>query len=102
MTTGSNESVTETKERSMDELLNAAYSEMTEDELARVVEYKAGIAAQQAQHKELVEQQHAHQAALLEQAKAASDRAFALQDSLYQASLERLNAARGGGAVGQA
>ena len=99
---GSDESVTGIKERPIDELLSTAYADMTEDEIARVVEYKAGIAAQRAQHKELMEQQQAHQAELLEQAKAASERAFALQESLYQASLERLSTARGGGVIGQA
>ena len=102
MTTGSNESVTETEERTIDELLSMAYTEMAEDEISRVIEYKAGIAAQRQRQQELMMQQQEHQATLLEQAKAASEKAFAVQESLYQASLERLNTARGGGAVGQA
>lgn len=35
----------ETKERSMDELLNVSYSEMTNDEVERVVEYRAEVKA---------------------------------------------------------
>lgn len=102
MTTESNEIVTENEERSMDVLLNTAYADMTEGEIARVVEYKAGLKAQQADYEARRVALEQHHTELIEQAKTACDKAFEVQNALYQASLKRLNTARGGGAVGQA
>lgn len=90
------------EERPIDTLLTLKYSEMSEEEIARVIDYKAGVAAQQAEFKERQEQQERHQAELLAQAKAASDKAFEVQDALYQASLQRLSVAREGVVGGQA
>lgn len=53
MTTSTNSETTtnnEIKERSMDELLSLSYSEMTNDEIERVVEYRAEVKAKSELH----------------------------------------------------
>lgn len=53
MTTSTNSETTtsnEIKERSMDELLSLSYSKMTNDEIERVVEYKAEVKAKSELH----------------------------------------------------
>ena len=53
MTTSTNSETTtnnEIKDRSMDELLSLSYSKMTNDEIERVVEYKAEVKAKSELH----------------------------------------------------
>lgn len=88
--------------RSLDELLSLDYKDMTEDEISQVVEYKAARQAEAQALKERNEVERAASAKLLEEAQAARDRAFEMQDALYQASMARLKASMGVTADGQA
>lgn len=45
-----------TEERSLDELLLLSYSEMTEEEIERVIEYKSDIKARDTAYQELMDQ----------------------------------------------
>lgn len=48
----------EVKERSIDELIDLPYSEMTDDEIERIIQYKADIQTRDALHNETMKEIH--------------------------------------------
>ena len=86
MTTESNE----TQERSIDTLLNLSYSEMTEAEIERVVEWKASTKAKSQANQAQLEAIKAAGQQLADDAKARHEEAKATQSEFLNLSLERL------------
>lgn len=78
------------QERSLDELLRLNYSDMTDDEIDRVVEWKASIKARDTAYQQQIANQNAwnerHLAELQKQTKIAQSE----QQALLRASEERL------------
>lgn len=105
MATVSNEKVTNTQSTNVDnstgkidinKLIDKPYSEMSEEEINAVVEWKAQVKARDNQFKETLQ---AIKDAQAEQLKVMQDTAAkdaARQDAFLQASIERLNRANGG------
>lgn len=80
----------------VDKLLDKPYSEMTEEEINAVIEWKAQVKARDKQFSETLQ---AIKDAQAEQLKVMQDTAAkdaARQDAFLQASIERLNRANGG------
>ena len=86
MTTESNE----TQERSIDELLNLSYMDMTEAEIERVVEWKANVKATNQANQAQLEAIKAAGQQLADDAKARHEEAKATQTEFLNLSLERL------------
>lgn len=83
----------ETEKRTLDQLLNLEYNEMTDEEIERVVEYRAEIKARDAQYAAQLEELNQIGSNLYEQAKSANEQAQAAQEQLLNLSLERLKKA---------
>lgn len=88
MTTENNETVA--KPRSIDELYPLPYSEMTEEEIEIVVEYKADMQAQSKANAERLEAIMTASKAMIEQNEKQYQEAKAMQDKLLSFSLKRL------------
>ncbi len=78
------------KPRSIDELYTLAYSEMTEEEISIVVEYKAKVQAQSQANAERLEAIEKASQAMIEQTAEQYKQAKAAQDNLLNLSLQRL------------
>lgn len=87
MTTESNET---TQERSIDTLLNLSYTDMTEAEINRVVEWKANTKAKSQANQAQLEAIKAAGQQLADDAKARHEEAKATQSEFLNLSLERL------------
>ena len=99
MTTVSNEKVTNTQSTGkidINKLLDKPYSEMTEEEINAVVEWKAQVKARDKQFSETLQAIKDAQAEQLKVMQETAERDAARQDAFLQASIERLNRANGG------
>ena len=99
MTTVSNEKVTNTQSTGkidINKLLDKPYSEMTEEEIEAVVEWKAQVKARDKQFSETLQAIKDAQAKQLKVMQETAERDAARQDAFLQASIERLNRANGG------
>ena len=99
MTTVSNEKVTNTQSTGkidINKLLDKPYSEMTEEEIEAVVEWKAQVKARDKQFSETLQAIKDAQAEQLKVMQETAERDAARQDAFLQASIERLNRANGG------
>ena len=105
MTTESNEKVTNTQSTNVDnstgkidinKLLDKPYSEMTEEEIEAVVEWKAQVKARDKQFQQTLQAIKDSQQAQLKVMQETAERDTARQDAFLQASIERLNRANGG------
>ena len=105
MTTVSNEKVTNTQSTNVDnstgkidinKLLDKPYSEMTEEEIDAVVEWKAQVKARNEQFQQTLQAIKDSQQAQLKVMQDTASKDAARQDAFLQASIERLNRANGG------
>ena len=105
MTTVSNEKVTNTQSINVDnstgkidinKLLDKPYSEMTEEEIEAVVEWKAQVKARNEQFQQTLQAIKDAQAEQLKVMQDTASKDAARQDAFLQASIERLNRANGG------
>ena len=105
MTTESNEKVTNTQSTNVDnstgkidinKLIDKPYSEMTEEEIDAVVEWKAQVKARNEQFQQTLQAIKDAQAEQLMVMQETAERDAARQDAFLQASIERLNRANGG------
>ena len=99
MTTESNEKVTNTQSTGkidINKLLDKPYSEMTDEEIEAVVEWKAQVKARDKQFSETLQAIKDAQAKQLKVMQETAERDAARQDAFLQASIERLNRANGG------
>lgn len=86
---------TETKERDLDTLLQLSYSEMTEDEIERVIDYRAGVKAHEETFAKQLEAIESASQALKDAAKEKREQAQQAQNELLELSLARLRSAYG-------
>ena len=105
MTTESNEKVTNTQSTNVDnstgkidinKLIDKPYSEMTEEEIDAVVEWKAQVKARNEQFQQTLQAIKDAQAEQLKVMQDTASKDAARQDAFLQASIERLNRANGG------
>lgn len=105
MTTESNDEVTNTQSTNVDnstgkidvnKLLDKPYSEMTEEEINAVIEWKAHVKARNEQFQQTLQAIKDSQQAQLKVMQETAERDAARQDAFLQASIERLNRANGG------
>ena len=105
MTTESNEKVTNTQSTNVDnstgkidinKLLDKPYSEMTEEEINAVIEWKAQVKARNEQFQQTLQAIKDAQAEQLKVMQDTASKDAARQDAFLQASIERLNRANGG------
>ena len=99
MTTVSNEKVTNTQSTGkidINKLIDKPYSEMTEEEINAVVEWKAQVKARDKQFQQTLQAIKDAQAKQLKVMQETAERDAARQDAFLQASIERLNRANGG------
>jgi len=105
MTTESNEKVTNTQSTNVDnsagaidinKLIDKPYSEMTEEEIDAVVEWKAQVKARNEQFQQTLQAIKDSQQAQLKVMQETAKRDAARQDALLQASIERMQRANGG------
>ena len=105
MTTVSNEKVTNTQSTNVDnstgkidinKLIDKPYSEMTEEEISAVIEWKAQVKAHNEQFQQTLQAIKDSQQAQLKVMQETAERDAARQDAFLQASIERLNRANGG------
>lgn len=99
MTTVSNEKVTNTQSTGkidINKLLDKPYSEMTEEEISAVIEWKAQVKARNEQFQQTLQAIKDAQAKQLKVMQETAERDAARQDAFLQASIERLNRANGG------
>lgn len=105
MTTESKDEVTNTQSTNVDnstgkidinKLIDKPYSEMTEEEINAVIEYKAQVKARDKQFSETLQAIKDAQAAQLKVMQDTASKDAARQDAFLQASIERLNRANGG------
>ena len=105
MTTVSNEKVTNTQSTNVDnstgkidinKLLDKPYTEMTEEEIEAVVEWKAQVKARNEQFQQTLQAIKDAQAEQLKVMQDTASKDAARQDAFLQASIERLNRANGG------
>lgn len=105
MTTASNKEVTNTESTNVDnstgkidvnKLMDKSYSEMTEEEIEAVVEWKAQVKARDKQFSETLQAIKDAQAKQLKVMQDTATKDAARQDAFLQASIERLNRANGG------
>lgn len=87
MTTSTNETV---EERSLDTLLSLSYSEMTDEEIGRVVEYKAKVKAEQEQHAAQLQALEERSQAICEQLKTQYEEAKYAQQAMMNLALQNL------------
>ncbi len=90
MTTGSNDT-------DVNKLLDKPYSELTEEEINEVIEFKAGIIARDQAHTERLKAIQDAGDKLVEQQEAQAQEARDNQNTLLQASLARLAKLNGNG-----
>lgn len=88
--TTTNETAEITKERKLDELLNLPYSELSEDELERVIEYRAQIKARDTLYRQTLESINKTGQKLYNEAKTQRENAENAQNTLLELSLKRL------------
>ena len=105
MTTESNNEVTNTQSTNVDnstgkidinKLLDKPYSEMTEEEINAVIEWKAQVKARNEQFQQTLQAIKDAQAKQLKVMQDTATKDAARQDAFLQASIERLNRANGG------
>ena len=105
MTTESNEKATSTQSANADsstgkidinKLIDKPYSEMTEEEIEAVVEWKAQVKARNEQFQQTLQAIKDSQQAQLKVMQETAERDAARQDALLQASIERMQRANGG------
>lgn len=105
MTTESNNEITNTQSTNVDnsagaidinKLIDKPYSEMTEEEIDAVVEWKAQVKARNEQFQQTLQAIKDSQQAQLKVMQETAERDAARQDAFLQASIERLNRANGG------
>ena len=106
MTTVSNEKVTNNTQSTnvdnstgkidINKLINKPYSEMTEEEINAVIEWKAQVKARDKQFQQTLQAIKDAQAEQLKVMQETAERDAARQDAFLQASIERLNRANGG------
>lgn len=105
MTTASNEKATSTQSTNADsstgkidinKLIDKPYSEMTEEEIEAVIEWKAQVKARDKQFSETLQAIKDAQAEQLKVMQDTASKDAARQDAFLQASIERLNRANGG------
>lgn len=105
MTTESNEKVTNTQSTNVDnstgkidinKLIDKPYSEMTEEEIDAVIEWKAQVKARNEQFQQTLQAIKDAQAEQLKVMQDTASKDAARQDAFLQASIERLNRANGG------
>lgn len=90
MTTGSSETI------DVNKLLDKPYSELTDDEIEAVIEFKASVKARDRTHAERLQVIKDTSDRLIAQQKKQVQAAHDAQDELLQASLKRLNRLNGG------
>ena len=105
MTTASNEKATSNQSTNADnstgkidinKLIDKPYSEMTEEEIEAVIEWKAQVKARNEQFQQTLQAIKDSQQAQLKVMQETAERDAARQDAFLQASIERLNRANGG------
>ena len=105
MTTASNEKVASTQSANADsstgkidinKLIDKPYSEMTEEEIEAVIEWKAQVKARNEQFQQTLQAIKDSQQAQLKVMQETAERDAARQDALLQASIERMQRANGG------
>ena len=105
MTTVPNEKVTNPQSTNVDnstgkidinKLIDKPYSEMTEEEIEAVIEWKAQVKARNEQFQQTLQAIKDSQQAQLKVMQETAERDAARQDAFLQASIERLNRANGG------
>ena len=105
MTTESSNEVTNTQSTNADssagaidinKLIDKPYSEMTEEEINAVIEWKAQVKARNEQFQQTLQAIKDSQQAQLKVMQETAERDAARQDAFLQASIERLNRANGG------
>lgn len=99
MTTASNEKVASTQSTGkidINKLIDKPYSEMTEEEISAVIEWKAQVKARNEQFQQTLQAIKDSQQAQLKVMQETAERDAARQDAFLQASIERLNRANGG------
>ena len=105
MTTASNEKVASTQSTNADsstgkidinKLIDKPYSEMSEEEINAVIEWKAQVKARNEQFQQTWQAIKDSQQAQLKVMQETAERDAARQDAFLQASIERLNRANGG------
>ena len=105
MTTESNNEITNTQSTNVDnsagaidinKLIDKPYSEMTEEEIDAVVEWKAQVKARNEQFQQTLQAIKDSQQAQLKVMQETAERDAARQDALLQASIERMQRANGG------
>ncbi len=80
-----------TNERSLDELLNLTYAEMTDDEIERVVDYRAQIKARDTIYSQTLKSINETGQMLYNEAKMQREQAENSQNTLLELSLKRLS-----------
>lgn len=99
MTTESSDTTT-TKEQAtkldINKLIDKPYSEMTDEEIEFVVEWKASIKARDAAYEATIAEIRKQGQALVNAYKEQTEKDAARQDALLQASIERMNRLKGG------
>ncbi len=83
------------QERSLDELLRLNYSDMTDDEIDRVVEWKASIKARDTAYQQQIANQNAWNERHLAELQKQTEIAQSEQQALLRASEERLKKVMG-------
>lgn len=79
-----------TEERDINKLLDLPYSEMTEEEIERVIEFKAEVKARDAQFEQTLEAIKGASDAQLKVMQEQAEKDAERQDALLQASIERM------------
>lgn len=90
MTTGSSETI------DVNKLLDKPYSELTDDEIEAVIEFKASVKARDRTHAERLQAIKDTSDRLIAQQQKQVQEAHDAQDALLQASMTRLNRLNGG------
>lgn len=83
--------MTTSTERSLDDLLTLSYSDMSDEEIARVIEYKAAVKAQNDVYVRELAAIDAMGKSLLEEMQNVHESAVKSQNMLLQAALRRLS-----------
>ena len=90
MTTSTSETNKTTEERSMDTLLSLSYSGMSDEEIERVIEYKAKVKAEQEHHASQLQAMEQRSQAICEQLKTQYEEARQAQQSMMNLALQNL------------
>ena len=99
MTTESNDTAASKEQDTkldINKLIDKPYSEMTDEEIEFVVEWKASIKARDAAYEATIAEIRKQGQALVDAYKAQTEKDAARQDALLQASIERMNRLKGG------